>query len=80
MQQAARISDYTAFMMMGELIEVGKTKKIFTNPKEKLTEDITEELNCVNLQFFSIPDYNDKDRSIGIRGVPSPVSSHGGRQ
>lgn len=39
MQQAARISDYTAFMMLGELIEVGKTKKIFTNPTEKLTED-----------------------------------------
>lgn len=39
MQQAARISDYTAFMMLGELVEVGKTKKIFTNPSEKLTED-----------------------------------------
>ncbi len=39
MQQAARISDYTAFMMLGELIEVGKTKKIFTNPAQKLTED-----------------------------------------
>lgn len=39
MQQAARISDYTAFMMLGELIEVDQTKKIFTNPTQKLTED-----------------------------------------
>jgi phosphate transport system ATP-binding protein len=39
MQQAARISDYTAFMMMGELIEFDLTKKIFTNPTVKLTED-----------------------------------------
>ncbi len=39
MQQAARISDYTAFMMLGELIEYDKTKTIFTNPKVKLTED-----------------------------------------
>lgn len=39
MQQAARISDYTAFMMLGELIEVDKTDKIFTNPSKKLTED-----------------------------------------
>jgi phosphate transport system ATP-binding protein len=39
MQQAARISDYTAFMMMGELVEFDLTKKIFTNPTVKLTED-----------------------------------------
>ncbi len=39
MQQAARVSDYTAFMMMGELIEFDKTDKIFTNPFNKLTED-----------------------------------------
>jgi len=39
MQQAARISDRTAFFYMGELIEFDKTKKIFTNPKEKLTSD-----------------------------------------
>ena len=39
MQQAARISDYTAFMMLGELIEFDKTKKIFTNPSIKMTED-----------------------------------------
>ncbi|KAA3618358.1 MAG: phosphate ABC transporter ATP-binding protein [Calditrichaeota bacterium] len=39
MQQAARISDYTAFMMLGELVERDETKKIFTNPTEKLTED-----------------------------------------
>ncbi len=39
MQQAARVSDYTAFMMMGELIEFDKTDKIFTNPSNKLTED-----------------------------------------
>ncbi|MCS7149801.1 MAG: phosphate ABC transporter ATP-binding protein PstB [Caldimicrobium sp.] len=39
MQQAARISDFTAFMYLGELIEVGPTEKIFTNPEKKLTED-----------------------------------------
>jgi phosphate transport system ATP-binding protein len=39
MQQAARVSDYTAFLMLGELIEYGETPQIFTNPKNKLTED-----------------------------------------
>jgi len=39
MQQAARISDWTGFMMLGELIEFGRTDKIFTAPSEKLTED-----------------------------------------
>lgn len=39
MQQAARVSDYTAFMYLGEIIEFGKTDKIFTNPSEKLTEE-----------------------------------------
>lgn len=39
MQQAARISDYTAFMMLGELVEVDRTKRIFTNPTQKLTEE-----------------------------------------
>lgn len=39
MQQASRISDYTAFMYIGEVIEFGKTSMIFTNPKNKLTEE-----------------------------------------
>lgn len=39
MQQAARVSDYTAFMYMGELIEMGTTSELFTNPKKKQTED-----------------------------------------
>ncbi len=39
MQQAARISDRTAFFMLGKLIEVNPTRKIFTNPDQKLTED-----------------------------------------
>ena len=39
MQQAARVSDYTAFMYMGELIEFGDTDMIFTNPSQKQTED-----------------------------------------
>jgi len=39
MQQAARVSDNTAFFYLGELIEHGKTKKIFTNPDKKQTED-----------------------------------------
>jgi phosphate transport system ATP-binding protein len=39
MQQAARVSDQTAFFWLGRLVEVGATDKIFTNPGEKLTED-----------------------------------------
>ncbi|MGA2360947.1 MAG: phosphate ABC transporter ATP-binding protein PstB [Candidatus Aminicenantales bacterium] len=39
MQQAARVSDFTAFMMLGELIEFDATEKVFTNPASKLTED-----------------------------------------
>jgi len=39
MQQASRISDYTAFMYLGDLIEFDKTENIFLNPKEKQTED-----------------------------------------
>ncbi len=39
MQQAARVSDFTGFMYLGELIEFDNTEKIFTNPSNKLTED-----------------------------------------
>jgi phosphate transport system ATP-binding protein len=39
MQQAARVSDYTAYMYLGELIEVGRTDEIFTKPRRKETED-----------------------------------------
>jgi phosphate transport system ATP-binding protein len=39
MQQAARVSDVTAFFYLGELIEVGETRRIFTNPEKKQTED-----------------------------------------
>lgn len=39
MQQAARVSDFTAFMYLGELIEVSPTKEMFENPTEKLTEE-----------------------------------------
>lgn len=39
MQQAARVSDFTAFFWMGKLIEVNTTEKMFTNPDQKLTED-----------------------------------------
>jgi phosphate transport system ATP-binding protein len=39
MQQAARVSDYTAFMYLGELVEFGLTEKMFTVPKEKRTEE-----------------------------------------
>jgi phosphate transport system ATP-binding protein len=38
MQQAARVSDYTAFLYMGELIEYGQTDGLFTNPAEERTE------------------------------------------
>lgn len=39
MQQAARISDRTAFMYMGELIEEDPTDKMFTNPEKQMTEE-----------------------------------------
>jgi len=39
MQQAARVSDYTAFLYLGELIEFGATDQLFTNPSKKKTED-----------------------------------------
>ena len=39
MQQAARVSDFTAFLYLGELIEFDNTSKIFTNPNKKHTED-----------------------------------------
>ena len=39
MQQAARVSDYTAFMYLGELIEFGETSKLITTPAEKATQD-----------------------------------------
>ncbi|HUK56867.1 MAG TPA: phosphate ABC transporter ATP-binding protein PstB [Nitrospiria bacterium] len=39
MQQAARVSDYTGFFLLGELIEFGATREIFTNPKDRKTED-----------------------------------------
>jgi phosphate transport system ATP-binding protein len=39
MQQAARASDNTAFLYLGELVEYGETKKIYSSPKEKRTED-----------------------------------------
>lgn len=39
MQQAARISDYTAYMYLGDMVEMGETDQIFTNPAQKATED-----------------------------------------
>src|SRR4029079_15068855 len=39
MQQAARVSDFTAFFWLGKLVEYGRTEQIFTTPSEKLTED-----------------------------------------
>jgi phosphate transport system ATP-binding protein len=39
MQQAARVSDFTAFFLQGELVELGPTVEIFTNPRDKRTED-----------------------------------------
>ena len=39
MQQAVRISDNTAFVLLGELVECGNTEQLFSQPKEKKTED-----------------------------------------
>jgi phosphate transport system ATP-binding protein len=38
MQQAARVSDYTAFFLLGEMVEFGRTQDIFTAPKDQRTE------------------------------------------
>lgn len=39
MQQAARVSDYTAYMYLGEIIEFGRTDQIFLKPQKQATED-----------------------------------------
>ena len=39
MQQAARVSDFTAFMYLGELVEFGETTRIFTTPSDRRTQD-----------------------------------------
>jgi phosphate transport system ATP-binding protein len=39
MQQAARVSDFTAYMYLGDLVEFGETKEIFMKPRRKETED-----------------------------------------
>ena len=39
MQQAARVSQFTAFMYLGELVEFGETNKVFTSPRDKRTQD-----------------------------------------
>ena len=39
MQQAARVSDFTGFMLLGDLVEFGTTEQIFTSPKEEKTEE-----------------------------------------
>ena len=39
MQQAARVSEFTVFMLMGEMVEYGQTRKMFTQPADKRTED-----------------------------------------
>jgi phosphate transport system ATP-binding protein len=39
MQQAARVSDYTAFLYLGEVVEFGETKQIFTAPRQQRTEE-----------------------------------------
>jgi phosphate transport system ATP-binding protein len=39
MQQAARVSDFTAFMYLGELIEYGDTSRMFTTPNDRRTQD-----------------------------------------
>jgi phosphate transport system ATP-binding protein len=39
MQQAARVSDYTGFLLLGDLVEFGVTREIFTHPRDARTED-----------------------------------------
>jgi phosphate transport system ATP-binding protein len=39
MQQAARVSDYTAYMYLGEMVEFGETQRLFMKPQKQATED-----------------------------------------
>ena len=58
MQQAARVSDYTAYMYLGEMIEFNDTGTLFTNPGEKMTERLhhrTLWLGCPGTDFKSVP-------------------------
>ncbi len=55
MQQAARVSQRTAYFHLGKLIEVGKTERIFTNPSHKLTEAagiLSREKDAVTLRYL----------------------------
>ncbi len=54
MQQAARVSDYTAFMLMGKLVEFNETKKMFENP------DVTETERYVSGKFGQAPEQHSK--------------------
>ena len=66
MQQAARVSDFTAFMYLGELIEFGQTDKIFVKPQRKETEDYITGRFGWSLIFWY---------SCGLRGVAQPGSA-----
>ncbi len=66
MQQAARVSDYTAFLHEGRLIEFGETDALLTNPRERLTEDyITREICVTDADGFP-PSFPRKRESMSI--------------
>ena len=55
MQQAARVSDFTAFFWLGRLVEFDRTDRIFTAPAEKLTEDyVTGQVRLMETACFGI--------------------------
>jgi|GEM_PF-650899 len=65
MQQAARVSDHTAFFYLGRLVEYSKTRTIFTNPKEKLTEEyVTGKFGLKNMLPGSLDNNIDLHREF----------------
>ena len=81
MQQAARVSDYTAYMYLGELIEFGKTNMIFTNPKRRRRKITSPDASDKRITRKSGAKDNGYDRThrAGIRRRSAGSFSHGRR-
>ena len=71
MQQAARVSDFTAFMYLGELVEFGETTTIFTSPSDRRTQDY------ITGRFGYKDNDNDRPHDQGIRQRPAGSLAHG---
>ena len=66
MQQAARVSDFTAFMYLGSLIETGETQTIFTAPSDKRTQDYITGTVRVSLLSRLIGSYGLEERGSNL--------------